>query len=119
MKLLLDEHYSPQIAAGLRALGRDAQHVEERGLKGISDDALMQYAASDRRVLMTNNIRDFIPLAQAWAAAGLTHYSLIFTSDSKWPRAKNTIGRFVAALDAFMNAHPAEDVMLNSIWWLG
>lgn len=118
MKLLLDEHYSPQIAAGLRALGRDAQHLEERGLKGISDDALMQLAASDRRALMTNNVRDFTPLAQTWAAAGLTHYGLIFTSDSKWPRGKNTIDRFVAALDAFMDARPAEDAMLNSIWWL-
>lgn len=87
-------------------------------MKGISDDVLMQLAASGQRGLLTNNVRDFMPLAQAWAAAGLTHYGLVFTSDSKWPRAKNTIGRFVTALDAFMDARPTGDAMLNSIWWL-
>src|SRR5688500_1369312 len=55
--LLLDEHYADEIAAQLRAAGHDATTVSERGMKGIDDEALLHFAASEERALLTKRAR--------------------------------------------------------------
>lgn len=118
MKLLLDEHYSIEIAVQLRAAGHDAVAVVEMGLAGIDDEALLTFAASEGRALLTNNARHFAPLAARWAAAGQDHFGLLFTSDASMPRSKGTIGVYVATLSALMEAKDAADALRNQVWWL-
>jgi len=51
-RLLLDEMFSPAIAAALRDLGRDVIAVAERGeLRAMSDDDVFAWATSQRRWL--------------------------------------------------------------------
>jgi predicted nuclease of predicted toxin-antitoxin system len=116
--LLLDEHYADKIADHLRAAGYDAQTVSERRLKGLDDESLLELCHREGRVLMTNNVRDFMPLARSWAAAGRDHAGLLFTSDASLPRHRGAIGRFVAVLSALMDAHPAERALANQVRWL-
>jgi predicted nuclease of predicted toxin-antitoxin system len=58
---LIDENLPHQIAQHLRDLGVDAQaveHVDDLG-KGADDEAVIQYARTDDRIIVTNNTRDF------------------------------------------------------------
>lgn len=119
MRLLLDEHYADQIAEQLRSAGHDADSVSARGLKGLDDEPLLDLCQRESRALMTNNVRDFVPLARAWAAAGRDHAGLVFTSDASLPRHKGTVGRYVALLSALMAANPGERALANEVRWLG
>jgi hypothetical protein len=87
-------------------------------MKGTDDEPLLSFAATEQRALLTNNVRDFGPIAVRWAAGGQDHYGLIFTSDESMPRGKSTIGVYVDALAALMDAHRALDALRNQIGWL-
>ena len=53
MKLLIDNALAPALAAGLRIAGHDAVHVGSIGLAAASDEAVMERAASEGRVLVS------------------------------------------------------------------
>jgi hypothetical protein len=118
LRLLLDEHYDDEIAQGLRAAGHDAQTVSERGLKGLDDEALLALCEVESRALLTNNVRDFVPITRAWAAAGRDHAGMVLTSDASLPRGKRTIGRYVELLSALMDANRAERALAGQVRWL-
>ena len=118
MRLLLDEHYATAIAQKLRAAGHDADSVAERNL-GIDDEPLLALCDHESRALVTNNVRDFVPLAREWAAAGRDHAGLIFTSDASLPRHKGTIGRYVTLLAALMTENEPPRALGNQVRWLG
>ncbi len=119
MKLLLDEHYAPEIARQLRSRGHDVVAVAERAdLVGLGDEELLGRMAQERRAIMTNNVKDFMPLASRAAVGADDHPGLLFTSDRSMPRHLDAIGRFVDALDTFMQRHRDEDSYRNQVQWL-
>lgn len=118
MKLLLDEHYSAEIARLLQARGHDAAAVAQTDVAGSDDEPLLVHAAGERRALLTNNVGDFVPIAERWWAQGRGHYGLLFTSDAGMPRARATIGLYVDVLTTLMEAHPAEDAMRDQMRWV-
>lgn len=119
MKLLLDEHYSPEIAARLRRDGHDVTAVSgDPELEGIGDESLLRQAAAQRRALLTNNVRDLASLAGAWAAGGEEHLGLIFTSDESLPRSRNTIGTYVEKLRELLDRNTGDDAFRGRVEWL-
>ena len=118
MRLLLDEQYSAEIAAQLRLHGYDVASVRDLSLVGVSDTALLEAAAVEQRALVTNNVRDFAPLAVRWAAEGRDHYGLIFISDRSLPRLRNTVGLFVDVLRRLLDAEPANEALRHQVRWL-
>ena len=119
MKLLLDEHYSPEIAAQLRQQGHDAVAVVERTeLWGFTDLELWELARRERRAVVTNNQRDFEPLFGADVRAGNESFGLLLTSDRPLPRRRDTIGLYVRVLDELLRDHPNEDALRNRLRWL-
>jgi predicted nuclease of predicted toxin-antitoxin system len=119
VRLLLDEHYSPQIARQLRSRGHDVAAVAERAdLVGLADDELLRRMARERRAIVTNNVKDFIPLATRVALEAGEHYGLLLTSDRATPRRLDAIGRLVEALDGFLRRHQGEDSYRNQVQWL-
>jgi hypothetical protein len=119
VRLLLDEHYTDAIVRQLRAAGHDADSVSERKLKGLEDEPLLELCDRESRALVTNNVREFVPLAREWAAAGRDHAGLIFTSDASLPRHKGTVGRYVTLLAALMTENRPRRALGNQIRWLG
>lgn len=114
MKLLLDEQFPPDIARRLRERGHDVIAVGERpDLISAEDETLLALSAAEKRALLTNNVRDFVPIATRWAGDGRTHYGLVFVSDRTPKRSHNTIGAHVRAIDRLLQAHPAEDTLLG------
>ena len=118
MRLALDHHYSIQIAIQLRRRRCDVIAVLERNWEQEDDDVLLAHCAHEQRALVTNNVSDFTVIARRFALEGRAHAGLIFTSDASLPRAKNTIGLYVAALQALVRAHPGDDAFEDVVHWL-
>lgn len=100
MRLLLDEMYSMAIAEGLRRRRVDAVAVTERPeLRNISDADLFAAAQQEQRAMVTENIRDFAPIANDYDARGLAHHGLVLVHPGTYPRGSSrTIGAMVSAL---------------------
>ena len=118
MKLALDHHYSTAIAAQLRERSFDVVAAIERGWETEDDEALLVLCEKERLALVTNNVADFIVIARGWAIEGRRHSGLIFTSDISMPRGRQTIGRYVKALEVLLQANPREDALTDCVQWL-
>ncbi len=75
MRIFLDAHISgPRIASLLRRAGHDVRAADEqRALDGCSDEDLLALAASEQRIFVTCDVKDFPIIARRWAEAGRTH----------------------------------------------
>jgi len=62
--LYADEHFPLPVVEALRRLGHDAVTIQERGLANLRlpDDAVLAYAHSEGRIVLTQNQWDFIRL---------------------------------------------------------
>jgi hypothetical protein len=118
VRLVLDHHYSHLIAERLRDRGHDVVAVFERGWHRCSDEELLDRCAAEGRVLLTNNVADFVAIAQRWAAEGRSHAGLVFPSDVSLPRTRATIGTYVELLEAWLQEHPEEPASVDRIHWL-
>ncbi len=112
MRLLLDEHFSPTVAAQLRRRRHDVIAARaDANLHGLTDAALLAHATAERRALVTENVADFVELHRAAVVSGHRHYGIVFTSGRRYPRTTRAIGRLVRALDAFLDENRAEDAL--------
>jgi len=119
LRLLLDEHYSPEIARQLRRRGHDVASVKERiDLVGVSDEELFRRMASERRAIVTNDVDDFTLILGRLASAEEEHFGLLFTSDRSMPRNRQSIGLFVRVLGQLLRQNPSEDAFRNRVRWL-
>jgi hypothetical protein len=80
MKFLLDEMLPPQAADILEANGHEVFSVDRPAGKGLSDRTIVEIAATDGMVIVTENWRDFARLTACsivlvrkdwWASEGL------------------------------------------------
>lgn len=53
MRFLIDNALSPAVALGLVQAGHDAVHVREYGMSGSSDEAILERAASEDRIIVS------------------------------------------------------------------
>jgi predicted nuclease of predicted toxin-antitoxin system len=117
VRALLDEQLSPQIAARLRLRDPDVIAVAERAdLIGSSDRVILEAAARERRALITNNIKDFRPLAAERLARGRGHGGLILLPSTR-TRTRSQVERLADAIDALLEAHPGG--LESSERWVG
>ncbi|MGH2445218.1 MAG: DUF5615 family PIN-like protein [Candidatus Limnocylindria bacterium] len=119
MRLLLDEHFSPEIARQLRDHGHDVIAAQEQpDLRGLSDRELLSWAAGKTRAVVTEDVADFAALHREYVTRDEPHPGIIFTSAKQFPRTRAGIGRMVAALDALLASAPAVDALRDRILWL-
>jgi predicted nuclease of predicted toxin-antitoxin system len=119
VKLLLDEMYSPEIAENLRDLGYDVISAHERDdLAATDDQEIFRLMQHEERVIVTNNHRDFAPLANAALQARESFSGLVFTSDRSLPRTKQTIPVMVELLDELLKQHRNTEALPTAIAWL-
>ena len=116
MRLLLDEMYAPAIAEGLRDRGHDVISVHERpDLVAAPDSAIFAAAEAEERAIVTNNVRDFMPLAHEALQTRAGFHGLILTSDGSLPRSKRMVGTFIRRLDELLNQHRSGDALAGQL----
>lgn len=115
MKLLLDEMISFRIAAELRDRDHDVEAVkrDRPDLESISDLSIVQTLVAEQRAIVTNNVRDYRPIHDMFVASGRDHAGMVFTFDTSMPRTKAAIPDWVQALEALLNAHPADGALMS------
>lgn len=115
--LLLDEMFSPAIAAELESRGVDARAVAaDPVLRALSDLEILEAALPERRIVVTNNVADFESLRRAWEAAGREVPGLIYASDQAFPRSRAFFPRLAAALEHATASH--ETARRGGVLWL-
>ncbi|MHB8690405.1 MAG: DUF5615 family PIN-like protein [Solirubrobacteraceae bacterium] len=118
MKLLIDEMYPQSIAEQLLRRGHDAIALTERPeLRSLTDPDVFAIAQHERRAVMTENIADFVPLADHTDQRNQPHHGLVLVDPAKYQRGTpRTIGRLVTELDALLAEHPSQEATSARHW---
>ena len=119
MRLLLDEMLSPAIARELRERRYDVRAVAEHsGWAALSDPEMMALARTERKAIVTSNLRDYRPMhADAITPGGPGHFGMVFMPGS-YRRTKADTGRIISALEAKLTEYPGDDDLANGECWL-
>lgn len=107
--------YPSLIAHELRARGHDVVSVHESPGSGTADDHVLDHARSEGRAVITENVRDFRPLAGRLLAASGSHAGLVFTTEKRWPRSDP--GALITGIDAMLTSTPGELVDTETWLW--
>ncbi len=107
LRLYFDADVNPAAARLLRDRGIDAVSCHDFGARHESDEWHLRRATSERRVVFTYNVGDFIRLAIRFAELGEEHAGIIgsyrqYTNDG--------LGIFADVLHAFIADRNAEDI---------
>jgi uncharacterized protein with PIN domain len=107
LRLLLDANLSPRgVARPLRDQGHDVLALSaDAAFEGLPDPQVFELAASEGRILVTRNSRDFAPLARQWAEAQRQHAGLILI----WTLDHSRFSEIVAGIDCHLERRPAQD----------
>ena len=101
--LLLDEMHAPVIAATLRDRGHDVTAVAEQDeLRALTDVELFRWAADHGRRIVTENVKDFVPLLRRADELGHPSARVLFTSSRTFPRTRRNPGRLIDAIEAWL-----------------
>ena len=119
MKLLLDEHYSPEIARQLRERGFDVVAVKERAeLVRLDDRSLRERAREEGRAIVTEDVADFVVLVREAIASRREHAGVIFAHPRSFSRSKARLGALVSALASLLAELGEEGALRNQVRWL-
>jgi len=107
VKALLDVQLSREIATLLGERGLDVDAVTTRAdiADNTSDAKLMEIAAGENRAVVTNNLKDFRPLAARRLQRGQGHAGLILVPSTR-RRTKAANPALAEALEQIMRDHP-------------
>jgi predicted nuclease of predicted toxin-antitoxin system len=117
VRAILDEQVSPQIAVLLRKAGYEVDAVaDRRDLVARSDRTILEIACREGGAVVTNNIKDFRPLAAEWLAQGKVHAGLILLPSPR-SRSRHAIAAVASAIETILRDHP--DGLDGREYWIG
>lgn len=118
MKLLLDEHISPNVARALRDRGYDVVAVAERQeLRGVEDRQVLLAAEAEGRVTVTADVRDFTRLGFDRLPNRRWHAGIVLASRTTFLLSDIGFGTLIRALEYLMT-EKAVDAMAGEVIWL-
>jgi predicted nuclease of predicted toxin-antitoxin system len=119
VKLLLDEHFSPEIARQLRDRGHDVLAVKEQpGLIGRPDRLHFASMPQQRRAIVKQDLGDFRPLLAEAMRSGTKTFGLVCVP-TRISLSRRTIGLLVDALEQLLRQYPADDDLIahgGEVW---
>jgi hypothetical protein len=104
MRLLLDADLSRRrIAAPLGRRGHDVIALQaDTSRRSLPDELVLEWAATEARILVTRNARHFQPLARLWAEEQRTHAGLILI----WTMQSNAFRDILSGIDSVLAERP-------------
>jgi len=108
-----DELVDPALAVALRARGYDALscHEARRINQKINDRDQLIYATEHGRAILSNNIRDFVPLDTRWKRQGRMHAGIMLYV--RFPPLGDLLRRVITHLDTV-----EPDTQRDTLRWL-
>ena len=104
-RLLLDEMFSPQIASELVRRGHDVVAVAaDPALAGLPDEQVLEWATSQGRCLVTENVKDYEVLRRAAVAQGRDNAGSSSALPGVSPRPPTSWARWWPPLDRMLAA---------------
>jgi hypothetical protein len=100
IKFHLDEHVASAVADGLRRRGIDVTTTPEASLIGATDAEQLSYAATNHRVIFTNDL-DFLRLHDR----GVGHAGIAYCH-----RQSRSIGEIIGGLELIWEVLEAEEI---------
>lgn len=90
LRLLLDEHISPDVAEGLRRRVKDVTVCsmadwEDGRYLGVADELILEGAQAQRLTLVTYDRRTISPLLKRWTEEGRSHGGIVFVDRETIP----------------------------------
>ncbi len=84
IRFLLDENFNGKIVRGLRARKPDVDmlRVQDTELSGADDQTVLEWAARERRILLTHDLDTMTKYANERIAQGLPVAGVIFVRDT-------------------------------------
>lgn len=114
MRLLLDEHFSDEVAKRLRSLGHDVIALTaDRKQRGLADLEVFEMAQRQGRTVVTYDREDFERLIRSYIESKRSHHGLILVDSRRLPGRDFT--RLVNALSALVDG---PDLGTNFVIWL-
>lgn len=113
VRLLLDEHFSPEIARQLRARGHDVIAVKEHPeLIGRPDRVHFASMPEQCRAIVTQDLGDFRPLLAQAMRAGTKTFGLVCVP-ARVSLSRQAIGQLVTSLEHLLRAHPDDEDLID------
>jgi hypothetical protein len=78
---------------------------------GLGDEEVLGLAASESRILVTRNARDFERIARRWASTSRDHAGILLI----WTRETDEFGSLVRAIDRQLDELPDPDEWRNLV----
>src|SRR5687767_13418014 len=109
-----------RIATELRTQGHDVVAIkrDRPHLESTPDIDIVRQATRESRTIVTNNVKDFMPIHHNLVATNEDHAGILFTTDKKLPRSKKTLGLWVQSLESVLTANPDDDAFKNKVAFL-
>jgi hypothetical protein len=95
----LDHNVNTDLADELRLLGYDVLVPRETGMAKATDEAHLVRAASEGRVLITHDFKDFSRIATEWFEAGRSHAGIILAPQPPAPPYRMFVTRLLILPD--------------------
>ncbi len=117
IRFLLDEHYPGWLADDLIAAGVDAAalNVDRPGLRGADDKRVLEAAAAEGRVIVTEDVSTF----SVAIALAPHHVGVVYCHHARFPRTRPGLNKLRKALIALAADPPAGLGGQPVVWWLG
>ncbi len=117
MRLLLDAHVSGRrVGRALREAGHDVRAAdEEEELRGLEDASLLALAASEGRVLVTFDVKDFLPILREWAEGGRRHAGCVLVASSL---RHEHFGAVISGIANALDELPEREDWTDRVHWL-
>lgn len=113
VRLLLDEHFSPEIARQLRARGHDVLAVKEHPeLIGRPDRVHFASMPEQRRAIVTQDLGDFRPLLAEAMRSGTKTFGLVCVP-ARVSLSRQAVGQVVTSLEQLLRENPEDDDLIN------
>lgn len=111
-RILLDENLSPSVAAIMQAAGHDVLTIQGAGLLSAPDREILSLAATQERVLVTGDLRDFNRLVMEWNIAARAFPGVVLVA------LKNPVSPSALARRMEQHITPDPTRLRNSLTWL-